>query len=290
MKRMRLMLLLGVCFFPGPQRIVAQDQTKITADVVYGHKDGLALTMDVFTPAKPNGCGVLFMVSGGWYSRYIDPSRAQERFVPLLKSGFTVFAVRHGSSPRYLIPEIIGDVRRSVRFVRFHADKFGVAPDRLGVYGGSAGGHLSLVLGTSSDKGNLAAPDPILKTTDRVAAVVAYYPPTDLRPWVTDINSPYYKNYPALRFDAKQAAACSPLLQVTPDDAPTLLIHGDQDKLVPIEHSHNIMREFRTHKVDAKLLIIKDAAHGFRGEDAQTTDIATVKWFQDHLLTKEASP
>ena len=288
-RRLPIVALVFLLLLPG-QRTVSQEGVKITPDVVYGHKDGLALTMDVLTPAKPNGCGVLFMVSGGWYSRYIDPNRSQGRFAPLLKTGFTVFAVRHGSSPRYLIPEIIGDVRRSVRFVRFHADKLGVAADRLGVYGGSAGGHLSLVLGTSSDKGNLAAPDPVLKTTDRVAAVVAYYPPTDLRPWVTDVNSPYYKNYPALRFDTKQAAACSPLLQVTPDDAPTLLIHGDQDKLVPIEHSHNIMREFRTHKVDAELLIIKDAAHGFRGEDAQAADIATVKWFQDHLLKKQVSP
>ena len=144
--------------------------------------------MDVFAPVKPNGCGVLFMVSGGWYSRYIEPQRTQGRFKPLLDAGFTVFAVRHGSSPRYLVPEAIGDVRRAVRFVRYQAERFGVAPGRLGVYGGSAGGHLSLMLGTTADKGNLASPDPILRTTNRVAAVVAYYPPTDLRPWVTDIN------------------------------------------------------------------------------------------------------
>lgn len=268
----------------------AQQQITITPDVVYGHKDGLALTMDLFIPSDSNGCGILFMVSGGWYSRHIAPERAQPRFRPLLDAGFTVFAVRHGSSPRYVIPEIIMDVRRAVRYVRYNAKKFNVAPDRLGVYGGSAGGHLSLILGTTADKGNLASPDPILKTTDRVAAVVAYYPPTDLRPWVTDINSPYYKNYPALRFDSKKATACSPLLQVTPDDAPTLLIHGDQDKLVPIDHSNKIMEEFGTHKVQAKLLVIKDAAHGFRGEDAKTADSATVKWFQDHLKPQKATP
>ena len=146
------------------------------------------------------------------------------------------------------------------------------------------------MLGTASDKGNLASPDPILRTPDRVAAVVAYYPPTDLRPWVTDVNSPYYKNYPALRFDTKQASACSPLLQVSADDAPTLLIHGDEDKLVPIEHSQNIMREFETHKVHSKLLVIKDAAHGFRDEDAIKADKATVEWFQAHLQKKNATP
>jgi len=270
--------------------VKAQQQITITPDVVYGHKDGLALTMDLFAPSNSNGCGVLFMVSGGWYSRHVEPQRAQTRFRPLLDAGFTVFAVRHGSSPRYVIPEIISDVRRAVRYVRYNARKLNVAPDRLGVYGGSAGGHLALMLGTAADKGNLASPDPILKTTDRVAAVVAYYPPTDLRPWVTDINSPYYKNYPALRFDSNKASACSPLLQVTSDDAPTLLIHGDQDKLVPITHSQQIMDEFRTHKVPAKLVVIKDAAHGFRGDDAATADSATVKWFQDHLTPQNNKP
>ena len=279
--------LTGLIFVPSSQ---AQQQITITPDVVYGHKDGLALTMDLFAPSDSNGRGVLFMVSGGWYSRHIAPERSQSRFRPLLDAGFTVFAVRHGSSPRYVIPEIIGDVRRAVRYVRYHAKRFNVAPDQLGVYGGSAGGHLALMLGTSADKGNLASPDPILKTTDRVAAVVAYYPPTDLRPWVTDINSPYYKNYPALRFDSKKAATYSPLLQVTADDAPTLLIHGDKDKLVPIEHSNKIMEAFRTHKVPSKLLVIKDASHGFRGEDAMTADDATVKWFQEHLNSKNANP
>ena len=203
----RLILLGSLVFLFSGKTVSAQQKVTITPDVVYGHKDGLALTMDLFVPSQPNGCGVLFMVSGGWYSRHIAPERAQPRFAPLLNAGFTVFAVRHGSSPRYLVPEVIGDVRRAVRYVRYHAARFNVAPDRLGVYGGSAGGHLSLILGTTADKGNLASPDPILRTTNRVAAVVSYYPPTDLRPWVTDPNSPYYKNYPALRFDSKQAAA-----------------------------------------------------------------------------------
>ena len=290
MKQRQLILVCTIACLLSGKPTWSQEKVAITGDVVYGHKDGLALTMDVFAPPKENGCGVLFMVSGGWYSRYIAPQRSQSRYAPLLDAGFTVFAVRHGSSPRYLVPEAIADVRRAVRFVRYQADRFHVAPDRLGVYGGSAGGHLSLMLGTASDKGNLASPDPILRTTDRVAAVVAYYPPTDLRPWVTDVNSPYYKNYPALRFDTKQAAACSPLLQVTADDAPTLLIHGDKDKLVPIEHSENIMREFKMHKVQADLLVIKDAAHGFRDEDAQRADKATVEWFQAHLQKKKSSP
>ena len=91
-------------------------EVNITPDVVYGHKSGLAMTFDVFTPvADANGAGVLFMVSGGWYSRWHPPEHAQGMFKPLTDKGFTVFAVRHGSSPKFSIPEAVADVRRSER-------------------------------------------------------------------------------------------------------------------------------------------------------------------------------
>ncbi len=259
------------------------DDVKITPDVVYGHKHGLAMTFDVFTPEKDaNGAGVLFMVSGGWYSRWAPPERAAGLFRPLLEKGFTVFSVRHGSSPKFKIPEVVSDVRRSVRFIRLNAEKYGVDPSRLGVYGGSAGGHLSLVLGATGDDGNPKAKDPVLRISDRLAAVVAYYPPTDLRPWVNPESS-YYKNYPALQFDSELADDFSPLLHTSKDDPPTLLIHGDKDKLVPIDHSENILAAFAKTGVTAELIVIEGAAHGFRGEDGKRASDNLVKWFEKHL-------
>ena len=121
------------------------------------------------------------MVSGGWFSRWTPPEQARSRYEHLLDQGFTVFAVRHGSSPRFKVPDAYGDVRRAVRYVRLHARTFGVDPDRMGVYGGSAGGHLSLMLGLASDDGDPRAEDDVLRVSSRVAAVVAYYPPVDLR-------------------------------------------------------------------------------------------------------------
>ena len=82
-------------------------------------------------------------------------------------------------SPKFSIPEAVEDVRRSVRYIRHNAEQFGVDPDRLGVYGYSAGGHLSLMLGTASDEGDEQADEPILKVSDRVRAVVAFVAPTD---------------------------------------------------------------------------------------------------------------
>lgn len=265
----------------------ADEKVKITPDVVYGHKFGMALTFDVYQPQeRPNGAGVLFMVSGGWYSRWTDPKNMLNRFQPLLNEGFTVFSVRHGSSPKFVIPEVVKDVRRSVRYIRLHANDYGVNPNQLGVWGGSAGGHLSLVLGTTSDNGNPNAKDVVLQNSDRVAAVVAYYPPTDLREFVNE-KSPYYHRFPALQFDVELADDFSPVLHVTQDDPPTLLIHGDKDKLVPISHSNQIMIQFENQKVPAELLIIKNAAHGFQGEDNIRASQAVVKWFKQHLLKKE---
>ena len=263
----------------------ADDALQVTPDVVYGHKFGMALTFDVFQPKEPNGVGVLFMVSGGWYSRWHPPERSAGFFQGLLDEGFTVFAVRHGSSPKFAIPEVVEDVRRAVRFIRLKSEQFGVDPERLGVCGASAGGHLSLMLGTTSDEGDAKAKDEILRMSDRVAAVVAYFPPTDIRPWVKE-ESKYNKNYPALQFDLDRADDFSPLLHVTPDDPPTLLIHGDKDQLVPLDHSEKILVEFEKQNVPAELLVIEGAAHGFRGEDGQRASEALGSWFKTHLLSK----
>jgi acetyl esterase/lipase len=164
----------------------ADTSPMIQQDVVYGHKDGMALIFDVVRPEKPNGAGILYIQSGGWYSGWSDPRGKLPACAPLLVKGFTVFLVYHGSSPRYAVPDAVEDVRRAARYIHLHAKELGVDPDRLGALGGSAGGHLSLMLGTTGDDGNPNAKDEVLKQSSRLAAVVALYPPTDLRKWTTD--------------------------------------------------------------------------------------------------------
>lgn len=129
---------------------------RITPDVVYGHKDGLAMTLDVYTPPNPNGAGVLFMVSGGWVSTWAPPEGASRRFELLLSKGFTVFSVRHGSSPRYKVPDAAADVERAVRFIKLNATKFGVDPARLGAWGWKCGRPPVADAGTGSRSGQCA--------------------------------------------------------------------------------------------------------------------------------------
>lgn len=255
---------------------------RITPDVVYGHKDGLAMTFDVYTPPNANGAGVLFMVSGGWVSAWAPADAALRRFDPLLAKGFTVFSVRHGSSPRYKVPDAAADVERAVRFIRLNATKFGVDSGRLGAYGGSAGGHLSLMLGLDPDPGDAQARDEILRGASGLAAVVALFPPVDLRGWTGPS-----KDFPALDFPADQAGSVSPILFVSSDDPPTLLIHGDADKLVPISHSERIHAALKTAGVSTEFVTIPGGTHGFTNpEHSRRATELMVAWFERYLLKK----
>ena len=279
-----------------------QNSGSIMPDLVYGHKAGMALTLDVFRPASPNGASVLNMVSGGWVSRWRDPEQAQAGYQALLDQGFTVFAISHGSSPRFNVPEAYADVTRAVRYVRLHAPHFGLDAERIGVYGGSAGGHLSLMLGLNSDEGDPNAADEVLRHSSRVAAVVANYPPVDLRPRATPSErfpatipdqSLFFaggvvpgaaERFVAIDVEDEAGASVSPILFVTPDDPPTLLIHGDADALVDFNNSELMQAALMASGVETGLVVIEGAGHGFRTpEDRAQASDALVGWFVEHL-------
>ena len=251
----------------------------IQGDVVYGHKAGMALSYDVIKPSNANDAAVLFIVSGGWYSQWSLPTRAVTRFQYLVDAGFTVILIRHGSAPYFKVPEAVADVRRAVRHVRFHAPNHGIDPERMGVFGGSAGGHLSLMLGLASDSGDPENSDLVEQTSNHLAAVVAYFPPTDLR----GMSGPNDR-FPALDFDAKHEETVSPILFVSEDDPAVLLIHGDQDQLVPISHSLNLRSAMLEKSLSVELLTIEGAAHGFHNEDRMRVQNATRDFFLAQLV------
>jgi acetyl esterase/lipase len=270
----------------------ASAAAQIQSDVIYGHKDGMALVYDVFHGDQPNGAGVIYMVSGGWFSVWQDPESRLPGFKPMLDAGFTVFAVHHGSAPRYKVPDAVSDVRAAVRHIKANADEFGVDPDRLGVYGGSAGGHLSLMLGLNAEatpesdtapegRGRMLAPQYAEADGDAsLAAVVAYFPPVDLRQWAGPSE-----RFPALDFSKEKAAAVSPIRFVDAGDPPVLLIHGDSDELVPLSNSEILVVELDKNGVAHDLLIIEGGGHGFRdpAHRAEAT-AAMVAWFEQYLV------
>jgi acetyl esterase/lipase len=270
----------------------AAAETKITSDVIYGHKDGMALTYDVFRPENANGAGVINMVSGGAFSIWQPAENRIAGFQGLLDEGFTVIAVHHGSAPRFKVPDAVSDVRAAVRHIKANADLYGLDPERLGVWGGSAGGHLSLMLGLNSEgRPNATVGDaprarfmaPRYKVSPdadgAVAAVVAYYPPVDLRP-ITGPND----RFPALDFSQEHAAEISPILFVDENDPPIKLIHGDADDLVPLTTSTTIKSALDDKGVESDLLVIEGGDHGFRNpEHRARAGAAMIGWFKKHL-------
>jgi acetyl esterase/lipase len=251
----------------------------VTRDVVYGYKDGLALTFDVHRPAQPNGAGVIAIVSGGWQSS-VEMGRliVDGYLAPLLnEKGFTVFAVRHGSSPRYPMSAIVSDMRRAVRFIRKNGREFGVDPSRIGVFGSSAGGQLALLLGTTADSGNPSASDSVLRESSHVAAVVAYFPPTDLSRWANR------RAFPATALTDTEAAQYSPIRFVSQAAAPSLIAHGDEDEVVPIVEGETMHAALSNAGAVASFIRVQGAGHSFAGADLARVNAAMVQWFERHL-------
>src|SRR5262249_9820491 len=169
---MRFLALVWILVvsIPAPAQDVAEFTRK--EDVIYGRKFGTSLTMDVFTPKeRANGAGVIFCVSGGWFSSHeaINTNATKE----FLKRRYTVFAVVPGSERKFNREDTVQDMHRAVRYIRHHAKEFNIDPDRLGITGASAGGHLSLMQGLASAEGDPKAKDPVDRLSSRVQAVGA---------------------------------------------------------------------------------------------------------------------
>ena len=284
MPKFILMLVLIVSTFA--DEAFAQDSSAASSkEVIYGHKDGLAMTFDVFEPdIKHNGAAVVFVVSGGWHSRWSPPQRTRVLLSPYLAAGYKVFAVRHGSSPRYSIAEAVSDVRRAIRTIRRDAKQYAIDADRIGVMGMSAGGHLTLMLATTADDGKSDATDPIEKTSSRIRTGVALVPPSDITNyvWSTPGLHDQYRRFPALDISKETAKTVSPLYHVTPDDAPCLIISGGKDTLVLPEQGRWIHEKMDEVGVKNRFILYEDSGHGL-DKDMPNAIAESLKWFADQL-------
>ena len=278
-----------------------------TEDVIYGRKFGVSLTMDVFAPKeKANGRGVIWCVSGGWVSNRDAVNVVFAK--PFLDRGYTVFEVVHGSQPKFTIPEVLDDMHRAVRFIKANAAKYKVDPDQLGIAGASAGGHLSLMQGCAPKVGSVLTVDPVERQSSKVAAVACFFPPTDFLNYGKDgenalgegVLKAFKAPFDFHVFDKKTNSfvpiadaarrkeigkQISPVYHVTKDSAPSLIIHGDADTLVPIQQATLIIDKMKDNKVPCELIVKKGAAHGWAGMDKDLVTLA--EWFDKHLKEKK---
>ena len=132
MRTRSLLLLVVGALVLGP--VEAAAQARVEKNVIVGMYSGLALVMDVHYPANPNGYGIVHIAGSGWARPLgYDAQPISERHVdiwgqPLVEQGYTVFSLNHRAIPRFQYPAPINDVQRAVRFIRFHAEKFGIDP------------------------------------------------------------------------------------------------------------------------------------------------------------------
>ncbi len=278
------------------------DRTEL--DIRFGMVSGGALLMDVHRPERPNGIGIVHITGSGWHSPLAAsaPQQKSSRQVdvfglPLVRAGFTVFAVNHRTAPLYKYPAQLEDVERAVRFIRHHAPRWGIDRERIGAIGGSSGGHLTLMLGLRVSPGDAQDPDPVNRESAALQAIVPWAPPTDLVLLNGQFGLGTLASLFGLRLMARDPetspqhrayVGASPIHHVSPDDPPTLLIHGDADTVVPIAHSEQLAQKLAAEGVAVELLAVPGGGHGarFPGQAADAPDYvqAAVEWFERHLL------
>jgi acetyl esterase/lipase len=254
---------------------VAQEEKPYeqTVDLVFAEVHGTGLLMDVFSPRQEkNGLAVVDVASGAWHSdrgKIHDHEKAQIYDI-FCKRGYTVFAVRPGSRTKYDVEEMARHLKLGIRYVKAHAKEYGIDPERLGLTGPSAGGHLASLVALTSEDGKPAAKNPLERHDTRVKAVAVFFPPTDFLDW--DGKKPDYKRLGGLFFSGgvqgrsadeieAQARKISPVHQVTREAPPFLIIHGDADPLVPLQQSRRLEEALDNAGVSVKLIVKPGGAH-----------------------------
>ena len=275
--------------------------TQVERNVVYGMYSGLALLMDVYRPDNASGYGIVYTNGSAWHramaysAEALKDAPAGKRWIDALASGgYTVFAINHRAAPRFKYPAAVEDAQRALRFVRFHAGEYGIATDRIGACGGSSGGHLTLMLGHVVDEGNEKDPDPVNRVSARAQCVVARAPITSLLhmtnvPFVADFMGMLATNdTPEYTMERESYRSASPIEHVYREtSAPTLLLHGTEDTVVPYDQSVRMQRAVEDAGVPSKLVTIPGAGHAadFPGAIEPVPDYLgeTVAWFDQYL-------
>ncbi len=284
-------LILALLLCIGGVWLYLHPRLEVTKGVVYGHRQGQDLTLDVFKPSHPNGIGIVVMASGSWKSEAgsFQPWIA----APILRRGYTVFAVYHIPQPKATVMEITEEVFRAVRFIRHDAAQYGVDPQRLGITGGSSGGHLSLMIATKGGPGDASASDPVDRESSAVQAVAIFYPPTDLLN-LGDSTENLHDGGPPKSFvkafgpNSTNLAAwkvigheMSPIYYINSNLPPSLIYHGDADTLVPLDQSQRFQAEAQKQGRTVELVIHHGGKHGWL---SMVWDLRQFANWYDHYL------
>jgi len=247
--------------------------------------------LDLFLPKGVNGpLPLLVWVHGGGWK-----NGSKDGCPPLRKGyaqrGYAVASINYRLSGHAVFPAQIQDCKAAIRWLRAHAVEYGIDPKRIGVWGSSAGGHLVALLGTSGDVkefdvgGNL-------DQSSRVQAVCDYYGPTDFEVFVT---TPRYESHAsgsspealliggAVLENKEKARRVNPIEYVSKDDPPFLIVHGDEDRTVPLNQSSLLYEALKKAGRDVRFHTIHGAGHGRPGFGAPEIEEMVRRFFEAKL-------
>jgi acetyl esterase/lipase len=275
--------LLDVAYMPGPKIHPLQ-------------KLDLFIPDDPIEPSRGPKPLIVYIHGGAWRG-------GDKRDFPAMAftaKGYGVASVNYRLSQEAPFPAQVEDCKAAVRFLRKNAKAFGLDPDRIGAWGDSAGGHLVALLGTAADEKEWDAGDE--KISSRVQCVVDWFGPTDLAKMNAQASKPSQIDHDApdspesrlvggpIQQNQEKAAKASPITYVTADDPPFLIMHGDQDPLVPITQSQTFADALKAAGVEVTFEILPGAGHGGAAFMAPESMRKLEMFFDEHLKRAKESP
>ncbi len=290
---MRFFWALAVAVFTSvvtAAELVVPDNVIFERGIKYANPDGQQLQLNLARPKAATGPlpMVLCIHGGGFRAGHRDGNNAL--CLKLAQRGFVAATVSYRLAPKYQFPAAVHDVKAAVRWLRANAAKYQIDPARIGVTGDSAGGHLAQFLGVTAGVKEFEGDGGNADQSSRVACVVNRYGPSDF-------TKSYAKSVDAaevlplflggdLRTALQRHIQSSPLNWVTPEAAPTLILHGTEDKYVAYEQGVWLRDRLQACGVEVELMTFAGAGHGFKGADAEKAEQTTFGFFEKHLKGK----
>ncbi len=274
----------------GAADMVVPESVTFERGIEYANPDDQHLQLDIARPKQATARmpAVLCIHGGGFRAGTRD---GYDAFcVTLAQHGFVAATVTYRLAPKYQFPAQVHDVKAAVRWLRAQAEHYQIDPARIGVTGGSAGGHLAQFLGVTAGVAEFEGDGGNAGESSRVACVVNQYGPSDFtKSYGKSVDAaevlPLFLggNLETARLRHIQA---SPLSWITPHAAPTLIVHGTKDNYVAYEQAVWMRDRLQACGVEVELLTFEGAGHGFHGAEAEQAQAATIAFFEKHLGVK----